>query len=172
MANRKRNKDTKKRATFTINPTRFKPGNELWRLAANPGRPRIFETPEKLWDLASEYFEWAIENPLIEIDYKGQFAEEVEVPKMRVFTWQALELYLGVYDLREYKTNPKYSEFSQVIGRIERVIYSNKFEGATAGFLNATIISRDLGLADKIDHTIDRKATGDLFPFGPPEDKS
>jgi len=41
--------------------------------------------------------------------------------------------------------------FSTVIADIEAVIKSQKFQGAAAGLLNANIIARDLGLADKSD---------------------
>jgi hypothetical protein len=53
--------------------------------------------------------------------------------------------------LREYKTNPEYKDFSQVITRIEKIIYNQKFTGAASGFLNPNIIARDLGLTDKVE---------------------
>ncbi len=40
-------------------------------------------------------------------------------------------------------------EFSEVITRVEQIIYIQKFEGATVNAFNANIISRELGLADK-----------------------
>ena len=40
-------------------------------------------------------------------------------------------------------------DFSTIISRIEEVIYNQKFQGAAADLLNANIISRELGLADK-----------------------
>jgi hypothetical protein len=40
----------------------------------------------------------------------------------------------------------------EVITRIDKYIYNQKFEGAAAGFLNPNIIARDLGLADKTDN--------------------
>jgi hypothetical protein len=45
--------------------------------------------------------------------------------------------------------------FSWVITRIKETIYEQKFTGAAAGFLNANIISRDLGLIDKKDVKVD-----------------
>jgi hypothetical protein len=46
--------------------------------------------------------------------------------------------------------------FSQIITRIERTIYDQKFVGAAAGFFNSNIIARDLGLTEKkeIDATV------------------
>ena len=39
-------------------------------------------------------------------------------------------------------------DFSKVIRDIKDIIEVQKFEGASAGLLNANIIARDLGLAD------------------------
>lgn len=124
-------------------------GNQFWKNRTKHGRDKLFESPEILWEAACEYFEWCEDNPLYEIDFRGKDAEQVEIPKMRAFTWSGLELYLDIQSLRDYKTNEKYKDFSQVISQIERTMYTQKFEGAAAGFLNANLISRDLGLADK-----------------------
>lgn len=130
-------------------------GNNFWQQRTKHGRDKLFESPEILLEAAMEYFKWCSDNPLIEIDFKGKDADEVHIPKMRAFTWDGLELYLDVYSLRDYKTNPKYKDFSQVITRIEKIIYNQKFTGAAAGFLNPNIIARDLGLTDKkeVDHS-------------------
>jgi hypothetical protein len=124
-------------------------GNEFWKLRTKHGRDKLFEKPEELWEAACEYFQWCEDNPLMEVDFRGKDADRVELPKMRAFTWDGLELYIDIYSLRDYKKNPDYKEFSQVITRIEKVIYNQKFTGAAAGFLNPNIIARDLGLADK-----------------------
>src|SRR5690606_22908798 len=50
----------------------------------------------------------------------------------------------------EYKAK---EDFSDIVEQVEAVIFSQKFEGASGGFLNASIISRELGLADKQDLT-------------------
>lgn len=134
-------------------------GNQFWKLRSKHGRYKIFTSPDLLWEAACEYFEWCDQNPLIELDWVGKDGNEVEKPKMRAYTWQGLELYLDIDSLREYKTNEDYKEFSQVITRIERIIYTQKFTGAAAGFLNPNIIARDLGLSDKKE--VDNK--GDRF---------
>ena len=126
-------------------------GNQFWKLRSKHGRDKLFSSPDLLWETACEYFEWCDDNPLMEIDFKGKDADEVQIPKMRAFTWDGLELYQDIYSLRDYKTNPEYKDFSQVITRIEKVIRDQKFTGAAAGFLNPNIIARDLGLTEKID---------------------
>lgn len=129
-------------------------GNQFWKNRTKHGRDRLFSSPEILWEAACEYFEWCEDNPLYEIDYRGKDLEEVQLPKMRAFTWAGLELYLGIESLRWYKTQDQYKDFLQVIAQIEKTMYAQKFEGASAGFLNANIISRELGLADKMEqHT-------------------
>lgn len=124
-------------------------GNQFWKQRSKHGRDKIFSSPEILWEEACKFFEWCDNNPLYEVDYKGKDADEVRIPKMRAYTWEGLELFLDVESLREYKKNPDYKDFSPVIGRIEKIMYSQKFTGAAAGFLNANIIARDLGLRDK-----------------------
>jgi hypothetical protein len=128
-------------------------GNEFWKHRSKHGRDKIFSSPEILLEEALKYFQWCIDNPLIELDYRGKDAKPVEIPKMRAFTWDGLELFLGVESLREYKTNETYKEFSQVITRIGKIIYDQKFTGAAAGFLNPNIIARDLGLKEQTDVT-------------------
>lgn len=127
--------------------------NQFWKLATNPGRKRIFETPDDLWKSAAEYFQWCDDNPLESVEYYGKDATRCDVPKMRAYTWSGLELFLGIDSLREYRNNPSYKEFSQIVGMIEKIIYTQKFEGAAAGLLNQNIIARDLGLVDKSEIT-------------------
>lgn len=128
-------------------------GNKFWQQRSKHGRDALFESAEKMWESACEYFEWCDENPLIEIDFKGKDADRVELPKMRAYTMQGLCLYLDCNTdyFRQFKLSElgKSKDFSWVITRIEEVIYQQKFTGAAAGFLNPNIIARDLGLADK-----------------------
>jgi hypothetical protein len=132
-------------------------GNEFWKLRSKHGRDKLFATPDLLWEAACEYFQWCIDNPLIEIDFRGKNSDEVKLPKMRAFTLHGLSLYLhcntkylnDFYDSVRGKTDEKSKDFSEVITRIRETIYNQKFTGAAAGFLNPNIIARDLGLSDK-----------------------
>jgi len=146
-------------------------GNRFWEKRTKHGRDKLFESPEILWEAAIEYFKWCEDNPLKEIDYKGKDAVCVEIPKMRAFTWDGLELYLGIYSLRDYKKNENYKDFSQVITRIEKIIYNQKFTGAAAGFLNPNIIARDLGLTEKTDLTTKGESINQVFKIGKQEFK-
>ena len=73
-------------------------GNKFWLQRSSHGRKLIFETPEKLWDAACEYFEWVEDNPLYEIKafaYQGEVKQEA-IPKMRAMTLDGLYLFLDI----------------------------------------------------------------------------
>lgn len=134
--------------------------NQFWKLRSKHGRSTLFADPDLLWEAACEYFQWCEDNPLIEVDFVGKDAEEVKRPKMRAFTMHGLCRYLDCNTdyFKQFKAslkanNHKHEGFSPVITRIEETIYEQKFTGAAAGFLNANIISRDLGLTDKTEVT-------------------
>lgn len=128
-------------------------GNQFWKNRTKHGRDKIFASPDILWEEACRYFDWCDKHPLESVEFNGKDAIECIVPKMRAYTWDGLEHFLDIESLREYKTNETYKDFSQVITRIGKIIYTQKFEGAAAGLLNANLISRDLGLVDKADLT-------------------
>jgi hypothetical protein len=125
-------------------------GNQFWKVRSSHGRKPIFAGPDSLWDAAVEYFEWVEANPLKESQafaYQGVVTAH-ELPKMRAMTLSGLCLFLDI--TRE--TFGQYRDkqgFSDVTTRIDDVIRTQKFEGASAGLLNPNIIARDLGLAEK-----------------------
>ncbi len=129
-------------------------GNEFWKARSSHGRKPIFETPEALWDACEQYFQWAHDNPLWEAKpFKiGEEVKIVELAKMRAMTISGLCIFLDI----EEKTWWNYSareDYLHVTTRVEKIIRSQKFEGASADLLNPNIIARDLGLADKQEHT-------------------
>lgn len=132
-------------------------GNQFWMNRAKHGRDKLFATPELLWQAACEYFRWIEENPLYEtkvFQFQGVVVTK-EVPIMRAMTMAGLCFYLNCNEtyFRQFKANLPDGEigYSSVITDIENVVYRQKFEGAAGNLLNANIISRDLGLADKKD---------------------
>lgn len=145
-------------------------GNRFWELRSKHGRDKLFANAIDMWNAAAEYFQWCEDNPLKEevvFHSQGTITKD-EVSKMRPFTLHGLCSYLDcntVYfnqfeDSLKGKTDKESKDFSKVVTRIRETIYQQKFEGAAAGFLNANIIARDLGLADKKDHTSDGKEIG------------
>jgi hypothetical protein len=127
---------------------KFEVGNRFWELAENAGRPKLYETAEQLWSYACEYFVWCADNPLYETQIHGKDAVECVVPKMRAMTIRGLCVFLGI-DEDTFLNYEKMPDFFGIISRIRGIIWCQKFEGAGAGLLNANIISRELGLADK-----------------------
>lgn len=145
-------------------------GNIFWKLRTRHGRKKLFSDPKILWKEACKYFQWCDENPLKSVEQiKGrarikkkevnegedqpeeemEIIDTVDLPLMRAYTWEGLELYLGLESLRWYKTSPDHKDFLQVIGHIGKIMYAQKFTGAAAGLLNANIIARDLKLTDR-----------------------
>jgi len=125
-------------------------GNQFWKMRSIHGRSPKFETPEQLWNAACEYFQWVNDNPLKEdkVNFHQGVAVHEPVTKMRAMTIRAMCFFIGLsrQGWFEYSKKP---DFSDIVQEIEDVIYSQKFEGASADLLNANIIARELGLADK-----------------------
>jgi hypothetical protein len=152
----------------------FKTGNGFWKLRTKHGRDRIFESPADMWAAACEYFEACENNPLYSTDFKGQYTTEVQIPKLRAFSMKRLCLFLGTneaYFSQFKKTLPSLEtslqkDFSQVITAIEDTVFCQKFEGAAAGELNANLISRELGMADRLVAEVEdkRKAVQEAYP--------
>lgn len=129
-------------------------GNQFWKARSSHGRAPIFPSPEALWEACAEYFEWVEQNPLWEsrpFAFQGIVTVE-PMPKMRAMTISGLCIFLDIarstWD--EYRGN---KDFSGIVTRVEEIIRTQKFEGASADLLNPNIIARDLGLADKSETT-------------------
>lgn len=130
----------------------FEKGNKIWKLRHKDGRDRLFSTPEELWDAAQSYFEATDNRKWVKKDWIGKYCKEVEHETQTPYTLAGLCLYLHASRSwwNAFKATSK-SDFLEVITRIEEIIYTQKFEGATVGAFNANIIARDLGLVDKKD---------------------
>lgn len=131
-------------------------GNQFWKLRSKHGRDKIFSTPENLWNSACEYFDWVDKHPWKRneaIKSGNKVGKIIKIPTQRPYTIEGLYLFLDVnkHYFNDFKKNAT-EGFSEVISRIENVIYTQKFEGAVVGAFNANIISRDLGLIDKLQH--------------------
>lgn len=129
-------------------------GNRFWELRSSHGRKPTFATPDDIWAACVEYFEWVEDNPLSEAKafaYQGEVTIAT-LPKMRAMTIGGLCLFLDISQQAwsEYRDR---EGFGEVTTRVEDVIRNQKFTGAAADLLNANIIARDLGLADKSEFT-------------------
>lgn len=123
--------------------------NKFWEARSSHGRKPCFETAEDLLNACNEYFEWVHENPLKEaIVYQGQLNEAQAKPLMRAMTLQGLSIFLGISDQTWLNYRKRGDDYAEVADYVDRVIRTQKFEGAAAGLFNPVIISRDLGLKD------------------------
>lgn len=130
---------------------RFLPGNRLWEARSSAGPKPKFEKAEDLWAACCEYFEWVSSNPLWEdklVTFQGSATHE-PVAKMRPMTLIGLCYFLDISRDTWCEWRVSRSDLSDVINRAEAVIYEQKFSGAAADLMNANIISRELGLADR-----------------------
>ena len=133
-------------------------GNQFWKARTKHGRDKVISNHETLWEAACEYFEWVESNPLWEDKIVTANGEPVSKPlfKMRAMTLEGLCRFLGIS--RNTWSNWREGDdkdFLRVVEQVDDIIRDQKFTGAAAGLLNASIIARDLGLADKQD--IDQK---------------
>lgn len=125
-------------------------GNRFWEARSRHGRKPIFETPEMLWESACDYFEWCEDNPLYEdktFAYEGDVSHE-PVAKMRAMTLTGLCIFLGI-SFQAWTEYEKREGFGEITSTIAGIVRTQKFEGASAGLLNANIIARDLGLSER-----------------------
>lgn len=129
-------------------------GNRFWEVRSSHGRKPTFESPEQLFKACLEYFEWVEDNPLQGAELvKFQGAATVAlVPKMRAMTVSGLCIFLDIAR-QTWENYRKREGFLEVITQVEEIIRDQKFSGAAADLLNPNIIARDLGLADKKEHS-------------------
>jgi hypothetical protein len=129
-----------------------------WESRKKRGRPKALKSPQMLWDLACEYFQMVDSNPFKkqEVVKGGWLAGQIfEVETIRPYTWNGLENMLFerdiIADLDDYKANKKgdYSAYSEVIRVIGKIIFDQKFNGASVGAFDPRIIAMELGMSSK-----------------------
>ena len=169
-------------------------GNQFWRLRSKHGRDKLFSTPQLLWEAACEYFQWCDDHPWMKMEQSRAAgkpgmaiktnksktetvetvrAELAELPPARPYSMTGLCLYLNCSEayFRAFKITAdeqKDEDYLTIITRIEHVIETQQFEGATVGAYNANIIARKLGLSEKAlieqNNVIEYKNVSKQFP--------
>lgn len=125
-------------------------GNKFWQARSRHGRKPIFATPDDIWGAAAEYFDWIEANPLFEdklVTFQGSASHE-PVAKMRAMTITGLCIFLDI-SMQAWTEYCVRDGFGDITARIAEIIRTQKFTGAAADLLNANIIAREIGLADK-----------------------
>ena len=123
---------------------------QSWEGKPKRGRQANYGPAENLTMVAVEYYKWVKANPIIAtelVKYKD-YTELVEVPKLRAMTIKGLCIFLGIVE-ETWQTWRDMDMYKEVCSHIQNVIYEQKLTGAAADQLNAQLISRELGLADK-----------------------
>ncbi|NML70055.1 hypothetical protein HHL23_09600 [Chryseobacterium sp. RP-3-3] len=141
-------------------------GNKYYKLRSKDGRNKIFENAEDLNTEIEKYFQEKSESFINKPDIikSGDLAGENIQIKIDDFpTKEELSIYLGFAKWESLKNYKEYTEdFLEVITWAETVIYNWKLKYTAIGVLNANIIARDLGIADKQDLT----TNGESISFG------
>ena len=145
--------------------------NEFYLNRSKHGRDYIFKNSNNFLEVAYEYFQHCIDNPLLQDTIhkiklpNGEGEELVHEPlqKMNAATDIGLCLFMHVNagylndledSLKAKKPQTKQiKDYSVVITHVRETIYNNNFTGAAAGLLNPNIIARKLGLTEKTDVT-------------------
>lgn len=142
----------------TMTSHKFGMGNRWWKARSRHGVKPTFDYETgaaRLLEACEDYFEWNEDNPLYEEKvFCGKDGIEVhDSPKVRALTIQGLCIFIDVTPTtwREWKTTRP--DLAPIIAHAEYCIRQQKFTAAAAGLLNATIISRDLGLAEQHEHS-------------------
>lgn len=127
-------------------------GTQLWRLRAKYAPREIEIDPQKLLETCIDYFEWCLKNPLIEkrVGFSKGEILEADVEHPRAMTIWGLSTFMGITDKTFYEWRRKRDDLRPVLLWAEQIMKEQKFTGAAAGMLNANIISRELGLLEKV----------------------
>lgn len=119
------------------------------------GKPKYIETPERMWELFSEYVEQVKGKPIMVQDFVGAMATEVRREKERPLTFEGFENYLFnhniITDVSDYFENKdgRYSDYIPICRAIKRAIRQDQIEGGMAGIYNPSITQRLNSLVDK-----------------------
>jgi hypothetical protein len=123
--------------------------NQYYLLRVRSGRQPEY-TPEALLQRANEYFEWVEQNPFKEevLFHSQGIVTRDYVTKKRPLTLEGFCIYANIVK-KTFWNYEKSQDFLQVTSYIRETVENQQLELASAGFLNANIIARKLGLSDK-----------------------
>jgi hypothetical protein len=123
------------------------------------GRPRIFNSPQELWDAFEKYKQHTKANPILVHDFVGKDATEVykrkEVP-LTIEGFQCFlvdEGYVTFPDIDKY-LDGTHKEFVSISVAIKKDIRRDQLKGGMAGIYNASLTARINGLVDKTEKTV------------------
>jgi hypothetical protein len=118
------------------------------------GRPRMFKSPDQIWDAFNRYRTWAKSNPILVHDFVGKDGNSVYRERERPLTQEGFEEYLADqeddlgYRVEKY-LDGSYDDFLGIASRIKRIIRNDQVVGAMTSIYNSNITARLNGLVDK-----------------------
>lgn len=122
---------------------------------------KYIETPEKMYQLFSEYRQWTKDNPIKVHVFVGKDGNSDHQLKERPLTFEGFCNYLVNKDIistpDHYFTNlgGRYGEYVAICSHIKREIRQEQIEGGMVGIYNPSITQRINGLTEKTDITTD-----------------
>jgi hypothetical protein len=117
------------------------------------GRVKLIETPEKLWDLFTEYKNEVKSNPRVKHVFVGKDGSSEYERLERPLTMEGFECFcydkgVTVSNYFEDKHNA-YADYYAICSRVKREIRHDQIEGGMVGQYNTSITQRLNGLTDK-----------------------
>jgi hypothetical protein len=117
------------------------------------GRVKLIETPEKLWDLFTEYKNEVKSNPRVKHVFVGKDGSSDYERLERPLTMEGFECFcydkgVTVSNYFEDKHNA-YADYYAICSRVKREIRHDQIEGGMVGQYNTSITQRLNGLTDK-----------------------
>ena len=118
---------------------------------------KYIETPEKMWELFTQYKEWVRDNPILVEDYVGKDADKVDRKRQRALTMEGFECFvmdktdITYPDLSHYFSlnDENYKDYFAICSRIKREIRSNQLDLGLANVINTSITQRLNGLKEQ-----------------------
>ena len=144
-------------------------GHKLW---GNPCKPKLYQ-PDELWDKAVEYFEWCDSTPWYRNEFNAKVGDIIEIPTQRPYSIEAFCIFANMTadTFNNYSKKEGYETYFGVCSHIRKIIDSQHFEGGMVGAFNANIVTRKLGLAEKVENENNNNLSGSVTVFQIPDDK-
>jgi len=124
------------------------------------GKHKYIETPEKMYELFTDYKDVVKTNPIKVQDFVGKDAEEVYRKKERPLTMIGFLNYLDyegiISDATDYFENKedRYSDYVRICSRIKREIQEDQIGGGMVGIYNPSITQRLNNLTERIESEV------------------
>lgn len=140
-------------------------------MATAKGLKKLIATPEILWRAFNEYVKEELSNKIEDEQYVGATAKRVIFKHVPPLTNQGFSVYLakhyGVsYHCYRLNTGGAYGEYLTIVTKISDTIFQHNFKYAAIGKFNCNLISRQLGLTEKIDQNIKQEVIEVNFDLG------